>query len=163
MGHAISAEIGQYGRDHAHTLSEVLKNVEIFARRSDDEYVKLVIDDELPNIAPPDAMALLTEARRDESIRPVGELDEWAILVRRLASRCTVDISPEIESQIAFRLHTHLWESIRNALKRDSADDGKGYAAMHLQFMRDVMARLDALAQPASDSTDYDVLIRALL
>ena len=163
IGHAVSAEIAQFGRDHATSLGDQLKSIETLAKGSDEQFVALFLEAELPGIAPPDANALLTQSSRDACIPPVGKLENWQTLVHRLASRCKVVLSPEVESQLASRLHTQLWESIRKALKRDFAEDGKGYAALHLQFMGDVMARLDELAQPAKESAQSAAHTRELL
>jgi hypothetical protein len=163
IGEAVSAEIGQFARDASVDLGDQLRPVEALARRADEQFVDLFVSEELPGIAPPDPMRLLTRASTDEAIPPVGRFEDWQAVVRRLASRCTVVLTPDVESRIARRLHDRLWEAIRRALKRDFAADGKGYAALHLQFMGDVMARLDALAEPSNHPDRASELTRELL
>ena len=123
-------------RDHLHT----------FAGKAAPAFVELIHRQEFPDIAPPDVKQLFRAAAGNES-PPVGTIEEWQQVVTRLASHCDAGLTVETEQVLAQRLHLHLWESIRTELKRDFAGDGRGYAALHLSFMGDVLAKLDTLLE----------------
>jgi tetratricopeptide (TPR) repeat protein len=163
IANAVAHEIGEYARSHTEALGQQARDVERLAKITPEHFLALFEEEELPDIAPPDAKALLTASTRDRVIPPTGKLEDWQTIVRRLAGRATVVIPPEIENELARQLHEHLWESVRKALKSDFAHDGKGYAALHLQFMGDVMARLDELTQPRQDQAESKQLNRELL
>lgn len=163
MANAVSHEIGEYQRNHPHTSGRSAKQLSKLANDCPKSLLALFETGEFPDIAPPDAKALLTASARDQFIPAVGTLDDWLTIIRHLCSHTGVILTPDTEAGLAVQLHAHLWESVRKALKRDFAQDGKGYAALHLQFMGDVMARLDDLTQPHRDLAAATNLTRELI
>ena len=163
IGNAVCAEIAEYGRDHAITLGSDRQQVNSLASFSKEGFVALFTENEVTGIDPPDALELLTQAQKEGALPPVGQLEDWKTIVSRLLSKGNVLLSPRVESEIATRLHTKALDSIRKALKNDFAADGKAYAALELQFMGKVLARLDSLDQSVKglSATDPRELVEA--
>ncbi|MGE0684502.1 MAG: hypothetical protein AB7P69_26800, partial [Candidatus Binatia bacterium] len=153
VGNAIAREIAHCARATASRVPAERRRLEAFAKRVAGAFEQFVHNEELPDIAPPDVKQLLTDAARDQALPPVGALENWRELVRRLNSHCIAGLEDATEELLARRLHERLWNAIRSELKKDFTTDGRAYAALHLAFMGDVLATLHTLVALPREQT----------
>lgn len=147
VANAVAHEIAEYERANTATLGDQGHGIQVMARRAASDFASLFEANELPGIESPDVLRLLESSARGETMPPAGKLADWETIVSRLAQIAVVQLAPQLQADLAKTLHERLWESIRKALKNDFAADGKAYAALHLQFMGEMMARFDELMQ----------------
>ena len=150
LGKAITREIATVEREEGHTLTAAERRcLVVFLGKAGDAFERLVHNNTLPHIAPPDVQQLLTEAARprSQSMPSVGTVAEWQQIVYQLNRDCQAGLEDTTETLLAQRLHTRLWQALHSELKQDFAGEGRAYAALHLGFMGDVLATLNTLVR----------------
>jgi len=161
---AVAYEFAEFGRQNKHRLSRAdLKALDAAARKAPESFIEILEHTPPLDLVPPDVLHLLELATRNKTIPSTGQVEEWRKAVDLLTADAGAPLEPSTAVELAQRLQESLWESVRKSLKRDFAADGKGYAALHLDFMGEVLNRLDVLSQKTETEAASIDLNRELL